>query len=381
MVQNKQQKHDQATKQKKRSQPKTELTFLEHIYELRSRLFWVVLALTVASAAGFQYKDQLIALVMDPLHGQKLIYLTPGGGFSFIFTVSIYFGALLCIPVAVYHIYRFMEPLLGGTSRKLVATFIALSAVLAAAGAAFGYFVTIPAAINFLSTFAGDTVMPSLTADSYLNFVVMYIFGLAALFQIPLLLFIVDHVRPLPPKAISSTQNYVIIGAAVVSAIITPTPDAFNMAIVAVPIIVVYELGALAVYIRHRTNKGRRAVQQKVSDKDEPLTAIIEELKRTQSEQERVPEPAQTEEQDWVFDFDAEEPEAVVTDEPVRVAPVTPAQPARRSTIDGMVRARSAPVIARPPARMAQPARLSLPRRPSHRPMRTIDGFSVMSHG
>ena len=378
MIQNKQQKHKLEKKQKKRSQPKTELTFLEHIYELRSRLFWVVLALTVASAAGFQFKDQLISLVMSPLHGQTLIYLTPGGGFSFIFTISIYFGALLCIPVAVYHMYRFMEPLLGGTSRKLVATFIVISAALAAAGAAFGYFVTVPAAINFLSTFAGTTVVPSLTAESYLNFVVTYIFGLAALFQVPLLLFIFDHVRPLPPKTLSSTQRYVVIGATVLAAIITPTPDALNMALVAIPIVVVYELGALAVYIRHYAGRKQRAIHQRVKGGDEPLTAIIEELERTQSERERT--PAQPQEQKWEFESEQEPEPVVLTSEKQTLSvSAAPSRLNHRSTIDGMVKTRGVSVISRPPAREARQSRLAYPRMQPTRPMRSIDGFSMMS--
>lgn len=256
--QQKQLKQQNLKTQKKLSQPDQQ-TFLEHFYELRKRLFWVVFTLTVASAAGFQFKDQLIAAVMAPLHGEKLVYLTPAGGFSFIFTLSIYFGALLTIPVLIYHIYRFLQPLLASTSRRFVATFISLSILLAAAGAAFGYFVTIPAAINFLANFAGDAVTPNLTAESYLNFVVSYILGLAALFQLPLLLFLADHIRPIPPGALWSTQRFVIVGATILAAIITPTPDALNMMIVAVPIIAVYELGAIAVAISHRAKKRQTA--------------------------------------------------------------------------------------------------------------------------
>ncbi|USN96754.1 MAG: twin-arginine translocase subunit TatC [Candidatus Nomurabacteria bacterium] len=389
------QQHDLAKKQKKPSTPNKNLTFLEHIYELRTRLFWVVFALVVASAIGFQFKDQLISLVMAPLHGQKLIYLTPGGGFSFIFTISIYFGALLCIPIAVYHMYRFMEPLLGGTSRKVVAAFIIISAFLATAGASFGYFVTVPAAIDFLATFAGNAVVPSLTAESYLSFVVTYIFGLAALFQIPLLLFIFDYVRPLPPKALLSAQRYVIIAATVLAAIITPTPDALNMAIVAIPIIAVYEVGAIAVYIRHRVGGKRYVVGRNTLDGDEPLTAIIEELERSHSEKEQVRQPDFEEDMEFAFDDEldvfadeAYEPVAPAaelneTKPVVATANVAPVQivssPVRRSAMDGMVRGRAQPVAIRPPARNVQPARM--PQRPTiqSRPMRSVDGFSMMS--
>ncbi len=260
MIQSKN-KQNKLKKQRSNSQH-SELTFLEHLYELRNRLFWVVSALVLASALAFQFKDTLVDIVMAPLHGEQLVYLTPGGGFGFIFTLSIYFGALLAIPVFVYHIYKFLQPLMFRASRRFVATFILVSGFLASAGALFGYFVAIPAALNFLTTFAGDAVAPNLTADSYLGFVVAYVLGLAALFQIPLLLFLFDHVKPIPPGGLSSSQRFVIIGATVAAAIITPTPDALNMAIIAVPIIAVYEVGAFVVFIRHQT-RGRKTSKPK----------------------------------------------------------------------------------------------------------------------
>ena len=342
----------QPKKQKKLSQPPADLTFLEHFYELRKRLFWVVLTIVVASAAGFQYKDQLISIVMQPLHGEKLIYLTPAGGFSFIFTLSLYFGVLLSIPVVVYHIYRFLQPLFVKSSRRLVVALILLSTLLAAAGTAFGYFVTIPAAINFLSNFAGDAVIPSLTAESYLNFVVAYVLGLAALFQLPLLLFIFDHIRPIPPGTLSSTQRFVIIAATILAAIITPTPDAVNMAIVAIPIILVYELGALAVYIRHKVQRSRiRRDQQK--QQNEPVRNVLKPVA------EIIEEPAQP------------APAPVLSAVPV----YSQSRPQR--TIDGIVR--TAPHLMQVPSRSGDiSSRIAEQRPHASKPLRSIDGLSMV---
>lgn len=294
-MQTKQQKPSQRSQNNTKKQQSSELTFLDHIRELRSRLFWIVFTIVLVSAAGFQFKDWLIAVVMDPLHGQKLVYLTPGGGFSFIFTLCIYFGVLVAIPVIVYQIYRFLQPLLQRSSRRLIVTFMALSCLLAVGGAAFGYFVTIPAALDFLATFAGDAVTPNLTADSYLNFVVAYVLGLALLFQLPLLLFLFDHVRPFPPGSLLSTQRFVIVGATIVAAIITPTPDAVNMAIVAVPIIAIYQFGVVAVFARHRarirSQKRAQSVQHPMVH-DEPLDSNLmtyeEEALQRETKQEAV---------------------------------------------------------------------------------------------
>src|SRR3989344_5141825 len=145
------------TQQKNQNNPSTQsssveqLTFIEHIYELRTRLFWIVSALIITSAIGFQYKDILVDFIVAPLHGEKLIYLTPGGGFSFIFTLCLYFGALVIIPVVIYQIYRFLQPLMSHPSRKLLGVLVTASVLLALLGASFGYFVAIPAAITFLT--------------------------------------------------------------------------------------------------------------------------------------------------------------------------------------------------------------------------------------
>ncbi len=295
MIRHQRKKQSLSTRQNKPVEPQElplELTFLEHVYELRNRIFWVILALTVTSAAAFQFKDPLIAAVMAPLHGQKLIYLTPGGGFSFIFTLCLYVGALFTIPFAIYHIYHFLQPIIGRKSRRFVVITLVVSSILAASGALFGYFVTVPAALNFLSNFAGDTVVSSLTADSYLGFVVAYVLGLAVLFQLPLLLFMIDHINPLKPGALSSSQDYVIIGATALAAVITPTPDVFNMALVAVPIVAIYEIGALAVVIRRQHRKRSLELSMKKSEKgskkefitktstilDEPFLSDIDDL-------------------------------------------------------------------------------------------------------
>ncbi|MFZ2544920.1 MAG: twin-arginine translocase subunit TatC [Candidatus Saccharimonadales bacterium] len=342
MTQKNQKQRIQA-KQTKPSQPK-ELTFLDHFYELRNRLFWVVIALVVTSAAGFQYKDQLISVVMAPLHGQKLVYLTPAGGFSFIFTLSIYFGVLLSIPVIVYQLYKFLRPLMNEPSRRFVATMISLSILLAAAGAMFGYFVTIPGAINFLSTFAGDVIIPNLTAESYLSFVVAYVLGLAVLFQLPLLLYLFDHIRPIPPGMLMSTQRYVIIGATIMAAVITPTPDAINMMIVAVPIVVVYEFGVVAVAIRHSVRRHRSKAKNVVYER-------------------------QDEKQEFIID---------VADDLIKPvdAPVPPQAVLRTTrTIDGVLVTRKVPSVivaqVRPDA-----TPVVAPQRPTaNRPFRTTDGF------
>lgn len=277
------QKNAQPRQTNQKSLEPEQLTFIEHLYELRRRLFWVVASLLVATAVGFQLKDFLIQVVTAPLHGEKLVYLTPGGGFSFIFTLCLYFGALVIIPVITYQTYRFLQPLMSRSSGKLLSLLIGTSILLAVFGATFGYFVAIPAAITFLTNFAGEAVSASLTADSYLNFVMMYLLGLAALFQLPLIIFMIDHVRRFPPGALLSSQRFVVVGAVVAAAIITPTPDVINQMIIAIPIVIVYQLGVIAVYLRrrkHHSPKVSRVESEVPVAATMPISAAVPEPSR-----------------------------------------------------------------------------------------------------
>ena len=270
------------------------LTFLEHLRELRKRVFWVVLMLVLMTVVGLEIKDWLIEIVVAPLRGQQLIYLTPGGGFNFIFTLSLYFGALLTIPIGVLQLFKFLQPLLPQTSRKFMAILIGTSTLLAAAGAVLAYFLAIPAALGFLDGFTGDSIVPSLTAESYLNFVVVYIVGLALLFQLPLLLFLYDHIRPIPPGSLARSQRYGIVAATILAALVTPSPDLTSYAIVLIPILGVYEFGVLTVFLRRKLLR-ERTRKQAVATIESPDEILEMDAELPEFEHEPALEPVTAE--------------------------------------------------------------------------------------
>lgn len=229
-------------------------TFLEHIYELRKRLFIVALVLVAGTLLGYSLHDWLVHFLVAPLGGQKLVYLTPGGGFDFIFKVSLYLGAAFAIPVLIYQLYRYLIPLMRGRhSRQMTSLVIILSLLLALGGMAFGYFVGLPSALKFLTSFGGDYIQASLTASSYLNFVMAYTLGMALLFQLPLVLMFINTINgPFKPSQLFATQKYVLLGVFILAAVITPTPDIANQTIVAGPVLGVYQLGVGLVLWQNR---------------------------------------------------------------------------------------------------------------------------------
>lgn len=252
-------------------------------------MFILALFFIAAGAVAYTFRDNVIDFLLLPLAGQQLAYLTPGGGFSFIFKVIAWTGLAAAIPVAVYQLYSFVAPALPERAQKRSGFILVFSFILLVVGAAFGYYMAIPGAMNFLLTFAETYVSPMLTADSYLNFVLAYTAGLGMLFQIPLLMLIINWISPLGPTKMLKIERYVVVGAFIAAAIITPTPDVVNQVIIAAPIIVMYQVGFFAVLAsahRHKKQLRREAIQP-----SQVSSVVVPALSRTVVE---VPEQRRT---------------------------------------------------------------------------------------
>lgn len=239
------------------SDPKV-LSLGGHVQELRQRLFYIVFVLVIGTGVGFLIRDQLIAIVLRPAGTQQFIYTSPVGGFDFIFRISLYFALLISIPILIYNLFQYLAPLLPTRSDRLVLKATLASYVLAIAGVAFGYFASLPAAMNFLlNQFSTDQIEALLSIQEYMSFVLIYLIGFALLFQIPLILLFVNTVKPLKPKHLLQSQRFVIVGAVVLAAVLTPTADIVNLLIMAVPIICMYQLGVVLVLIQQRRARSK----------------------------------------------------------------------------------------------------------------------------
>lgn len=346
-------------------------TFHDHLKELRTRAFVIVAIFIVASSVAYSYKDWLLTILMRPLGHEKLIYLTPAGGFSFIFQVTIYAGIIVTVPVLVYNIFRFISPVLSKKRRINSAVIVLSSLFLLASGVCFGYFYAIPAAMNFLIHFADGFANATLTAESYLGFVMAYTAGLGLLFQLPLLLLFTHWIYPLKPKKLLSFERYMVLISFVAAAIISPTPDALNQTIIAAPILLMYQIGVVAicvsVYRRNKPAKKAAKVQAK---------ALAKEEKATRRQKTPVPQPRSVL---------AAQPLVVAKPPVAAVAPtpqVAATQLQRRRSIDGVmlsVPVRPRPVSVKLPSRppVQRPSVLKVAATGAHS-RRSLDGVSLI---
>ncbi len=214
----------------------------------------IALFFIVGAVLAYNYRDIILPIFTAPLNGQKLIYLTPGGGFTFALLISVYAGLAVAFPILLQQLYSFLSPALPEKARRKSAIILISSLFLLVAGILFGYFVAVPSALTFLYGFADQYVTSALTADSYTNFVVAYTIGIGIVFQVPLLLLLLHTIKPLKPGGLMKSEKWVVLGAFIVAAILTPTPDPINQTIMAGPVIVVYQLGVIAVLISIASN-------------------------------------------------------------------------------------------------------------------------------
>jgi len=207
----------------------------------------------VGSALAYALERQLVAVLLRPSHGQNFIYTSPLGGMNFLFSVCLDIGLVLATPVILYQLLAFLRPVMKDTTGRFLLVASAAAGVVALAGVVFGYFIGLPSALNFLlHQFTTVQVRPLITIQSYMSFVAMYLFGSALMFQLPLILLIINRIKPLKPKKLFKYERHLIASAFFVAFVMNPTPNIIDQLLVVVPIIIMYQLGIGLIWFVNR---------------------------------------------------------------------------------------------------------------------------------
>ncbi|HSX00175.1 MAG TPA: twin-arginine translocase subunit TatC [Patescibacteria group bacterium] len=260
------------------------IPFVEHLIELRKRVFYVALSILLWGAAAYFVQQQLVALLLKPAHNQQFIYTSVGGGIDFLFRISLYAGIALSIPVIVFHILKYLQPLIKKDAVRFIAWGSVVSGILAIAGMAFGYFIGLPAALHFLlHQFSTSQIHPLLTIQSYMSFVTMYMLGSALLFQLPLLLVLINRIKPLKPKKLLGLERWVILIAFIGGGVMNPSPRVQDQLLLAGPMIIAYQVGVIIVWLANRGDKRTDWVNELIRKDSELQT-----LRRTRFQQAQV---------------------------------------------------------------------------------------------
>ncbi|HOG47900.1 MAG TPA: twin-arginine translocase subunit TatC [Anaerolineae bacterium] len=222
------------------------LTIIEHLEELRDRLIVIVIALVVSTAFSLIFTEQLLRLLIKPL-GATPIAIHPVESFIVYFKVALIAGVALAMPVILYEIVRFLLPALTPKEKGYLYFLLPGGTAFFIIGLAFATLVMLPAAIRFLHGFMSDVITQQWTIENYINFVTTVLFWMGIIFELPLVMFFLGKLGVVNAPMLVKFRRFWIVAAAVIAAVVTPTPDPVNMCIVMVPLLLLYEIGILLV--------------------------------------------------------------------------------------------------------------------------------------
>lgn len=236
-----------------------QMSFLEHLEELRGRLAKSVLALLLASAACFFFAKPILVFLLEPMGDYPVIAPRPTTSIGIFMRIALISGVVLATPVITYQLLMFITPGLTRRERRSLYWIIPGVTLSFLGGAAFAYFVMLPSAIPFLLGFLSDVVQPTWMVDEYIPFVLSLVFWVGVSFETPLLVYFLARLGILSSKQLISGWRVAVVAIAVLSAAITPTPDPFNMMLVMAPLLLLYVFGIFLAWIAQRQREKKTA--------------------------------------------------------------------------------------------------------------------------
>ena len=244
------------------------MSFMEHLQELRKRIISCIVGLCVACGVSLFLSEPLWNIVSQPaVQALKDLGVNPPHlhaieameGITIIwFKLPILVGIFLASPWVLYQVWAFISPGLYRRERRLAAPFILSSAGLFITGGVFAYFVVFRFAIKFLLGIGmGNNVDPVVSMSSYFNIFCNVVLGVALVFEIPVLLFFLTLLRIVSPAFLLRNSRYAILVIFLLAAVITPTPDAFNLMLFAMPMCLLFFIGVFASFLLVMKREGR----------------------------------------------------------------------------------------------------------------------------
>jgi len=216
------------------------MTLLRHLEELRRRLIYAILAVGIGSCICYFFIEDIMHYLTLP--AGRLYYMQPAEAFFTYLKVALFSGFLLSLPVVFYQIWRFFLPALTIRERVFLGILVPTSAGLFLIGLAFSLFFVMPLAVKFFLDFGSAELQPLLSVGKYLDFVIAFVLPFGVIFELPLIIVILAKFGIVGSAFLWKKQRIVIFMAFVIGAVISPTPDVFSQSMIAVPMILLYEI-------------------------------------------------------------------------------------------------------------------------------------------
>ena len=250
-----------------------EMSFFDHLNALRSHLVRAAIAIAIFTSLAFYFNGFIVdTVIFGPKHADfwtyrmmckmgellhrdgwclknfdfNIISTELGSQINLVINSCIMTGIIFGFPYLLWELWRFIKPALHEKEKKAASGFVFYASSLFLLGILFGYFIIAPISIKFLAGFTASAEIKNMfTIDSYLSTVTTLTLGSGIVFELPILIYILVSLNILNAKFMRNTRRYAIVIILIIAAIITPTPDAITMSVVAVPLLLLYEVGIL----------------------------------------------------------------------------------------------------------------------------------------
>ena len=231
-----------------------------HLLE-RSRkiILWIIIIIIAAASLVYFQANLLINILAKPLNGMQLHFMTPSEGLMAKLKISFLGGLVIASPVIIFLIIRSTGPILTKKiKRLLIFLIIPLSFFLFIGGMYFGYTLVLPTTIKFLIDSGEGFMLPILSANAYFSFIGSLLFCIGVIFELPLILIALSRIGIITSKMLKKARKMTILLSFVITAIITPTSDVFTLTIVTLPILVLYEISILSIFLLEKKDKRKK---------------------------------------------------------------------------------------------------------------------------
>lgn len=256
----------------------------EHLSEARNRIVVSLVVVLIAFMACFQFSEYIFTYLTFPLHytmqfssenpyltfvpgklfDYKLAVLRPAEALWTHIKISFISAFIISSPVIFYEIWRFIAPGLLPKEKKYAMPFVLTTTSLFMVGALFCFIIVLPFAMNFLLNYKTENLQNNWTLGYYIDFCLKFILAFGAIFELPVVTVFLTKMGIVTPDFLAKHRKYAVLIAFVAAALLTPTPDAFNQTLMAVPIIILYEAG---IWASRLLNRKKKPVQENSGEK------------------------------------------------------------------------------------------------------------------
>ena len=225
--------------------------FTSHLGELRYRLIRVIIVLSVVFAICFYLSETILDMLRVPIKGRELIFISPTEAFFAHLKLGFFAALAITMPLILYHVWEFVSPGLKLKEKRYTLPFVVFSSLFFIIGVLFAYFVILPIGFHFFLTYKVTSTTPSWTIGFYIGFAfrVLLVFGI--IFELPLVVLFLTKIGILKPAILTKNRKYAVLVIFLLSAILTP-PDVVTQVLMAVPLMILYEISVIASKITYR---------------------------------------------------------------------------------------------------------------------------------